>query len=131
VSGMYVDLFRNYSGLEKAIDASVLKYNVISNNIANVDTPEFKKSTVKFDSILSDVIDKNKNAGSTELDSKISSIEPEVVKSNATSMRTDGNNVDIDTEMADLSKNTIEYNALIQEMSSSLKRLSIAINGGR
>lgn len=129
---MYVDLFRNFSGLEKAIDASMLKYNVISNNIANVDTPGFKKSSVKFDSILKDAIDKNKNVGNSEgLDSEISNIEPEVVQSNTTSMRTDGNNVDIDSEMADLSKNTIQYNALIQEMSSSLKRLSIAINGGK
>ncbi len=128
---MYVDLFRNFSGMEKAIDASMLKYNVISNNIANVDTPGFKKSSVKFDTILKDVIDKNKDSNSSDLDSKIASVQPEVIQSNATSMRTDGNNVDIDSEMADLSKNTIEYNALIQEMSSSLKRLSIAINGGR
>lgn len=129
---MVSGIFKNFSVLEKSLDASMLRNKVISNNIANVDTPNFKKSSVEFEDILKSSIEKSKKLDGVTLDDEIKNVEPEVVQSNSTSsMRTDGNNVDIDSEMSELSKNTIKYDALIQELSSSFKRLSIAINGGK
>lgn len=130
---MVSGLFGNMSILEKSLDASMLNQKVIANNIANVDTPNFKTNSVEFEDILKSAIEKKDDSSNNfSLDDAIKDVEPKVVQSNATSsMRTDGNNVDIDSEMAELSKNTIKYDSLIQELSSSFKRLSYVINGGR
>jgi flagellar basal-body rod protein FlgB len=56
---------------------------------------------------------------------------PEIVQEDFTSMRKDGNNVDVDVEMAELAKNSIKYNALIAQMSKEFSRIKLAINGGR
>jgi len=135
---MIEDMFNNTYVLQKALDASWTKNKVISNNIANVDTPGYKKQKVEFESYLTQAIDNkavkgmvtNKRhisvgAGST------SRIKIDVTEDNSTSMRLDGNNVDIDTEMADLAKNNIMYNALVEKISSDLGNIRTAINDGR
>ena len=48
---------------------------------------------------------------------------PTIITDNSTSMRMDGNNVDIDTESSELAKNTIYYYTLIQKISSEFTRL--------
>jgi len=56
---------------------------------------------------------------------------PEVNVISNTSMRTDGNNVDIDVEMADLAKNNIYYNAVVQQLSGYFSGIKSAIKEGR
>lgn len=122
--------------LEKALDASWMRNEAISNNIANVNTPGYKKSYVKFEELLTDAADKFQISGIKKdgrflpigKDSKIS-VTPEIVQENFTSMRRDGNNVDIDVEMAELAKNSIKYNALIAQMSKEFSKIKMAING--
>jgi flagellar basal-body rod protein FlgB len=133
-----LDLFNNKSLrlLEKAIDAGSLRQRVIANNIANINTPGFKKSSVAFESILK----KNLNTGRIPLkysDSRhfgaadsLDAINPTVVKENTTSMRSDGNNVDVEQEMVRLVLNTINYNADIQELNNRLNSLGVVIRGG-
>lgn len=127
---MYTGMFNNMSITQSAINASLLRNKVLSNNIANVDTPEFKRSDVKFEDVLQNIL--NSDNGDSNIDSQLSDVKPEVVKSNSgTAMRVDGNNVDVENEMAELSKNTIQYYTLIQQMSGSFKKLSMVISGGR
>ncbi|MDD4503240.1 MAG: flagellar basal body rod protein FlgB [Clostridiaceae bacterium] len=122
--------------LEKALDAAWMRNEAISNNIANVNTPGFKKSYVKFEELLTDAADKFQISG-IKKDGRFLpigkdrgvSVNPEIVQENFTSMRRDGNNVDIDVEMAELAKNTIKYNALIAQMSKEFSKIKIAING--
>lgn len=122
--------------LEKALDAAWMRNEAISNNIANVNTPGFKKSYVKFEELLIDAADKFQISGIKKdekfipigKDRKISA-SPEIVKEKFTSMRRDGNNVDIDVEMAELAKNTIKYNALIAQLSKEFSKIKLAING--
>ncbi|ORX24250.1 flagellar basal-body rod protein FlgB [Thermoanaerobacterium sp. PSU-2] len=129
--------FNTVDLMSKALDASELRNEVISNNIANVDTPGFKRSDVNFESILNDAINSNKLAGfvtdknhipinSTSIDN----IEPQIVQDNSTSMRLDGNNVDIDVEMSNLAKNQLYYDALDQRVSGELNSLLTAIKDG-
>jgi len=62
----------------------------------------------------------------------IDSVEPTVTQDNTTlSMRLDGNNVDIDTEMASMAKNTIKYNVMIQSLNTEFRRIKSAIKEGR
>ncbi len=122
--------------LERALDAAWLRNEVISNNIANVNTPNFKKSSVRFEELLVGASD-TFQISATKKDSRFlpigkdnkMAISPMVIQENSTSMRRDGNNVDIDVEMAELARNTIKYNALIAQMSKEFGKIKLAING--
>ncbi|MDF2521732.1 MAG: flagellar basal-body rod protein FlgB [Clostridia bacterium] len=128
----------NTKVLEKALDAAWLKNEAISNNIANVNTPGYKKSYVRFEEQLAGAasefqtgsLKKNKNFLPIGNDTRDIPA-PEVLQDTFTSARQDGNNVDIDVEMAELAKNTIKYNALITQISKQFGNIKMVISEGR
>jgi len=67
----------------------------------------------------------------SEIDKKIKSIRPEVIRESDTSVRPDGNNVDIDREMSLLAENALEYNLYISLLSKKVEGLLSVINEGR
>lgn len=139
---------RNINTLENSLKVSSLRHRVISNNIANVDTPFFKRSEVLFETYLKDHLD-NMEKGKVvaeQTDDKlglkttnsrhIAPIKlPEqppflgaVIRTvDDLTMRTDGNNVDIDVEMADMAKNTIYYQAVAQRLNGYFSSLRTVI----
>lgn len=124
--------------LEKALDAAWMKNEVIANNIANVNTPGFKKSYVRFEDQMASAASEFQ-LGSTQKDAKFLPIgndsrsveSAEIMQESFTSVRKDGNNVDVDVEMAELAKNTIKFNAIISQISRQFSSLRNAINEGR
>ncbi len=86
--------FENIDLLQKGLYAATVRNNVIANNIANVNTPNFKRSEVKFENILKDAINGTKLRGYITNPKHIpigpppvDSIQPEIVQVNNTSMR--------------------------------------------
>ncbi|MGE5473445.1 MAG: flagellar basal body rod protein FlgB [Ignavibacteriales bacterium] len=135
---MIEDMFKSTYVLQKALDASWTRNKVISDNIANVDTPGYKKKTVEFESYLSQAVDNKALKGTVTNERHIpvgagnmGGIKINVREDNSTTMRLDGNNVDVESEMADLAKNNIMYNALIEKIAGEFSRLRTAINDGR
>lgn len=116
--------------LEAGLDGLSLRNKVIADNIANVDTPNFKRSDVNFDKILQAAL-ANKDSSSIQLRTTNPvhipavglSAEGFMIQDNRTTFRNDGNNVDIDTEMAKLAENTLHYNALSTALSSHINLL--------
>jgi len=134
-----VDLFSNrvMVALKKELDAGALRQRVIANNIANVNTPAFKKSTVVFESLLKKALER-KPVEMVTTDPRhfsgkplLAGLTPEVNLIRTTSMRTDGNNVDIDEEMANLAANSMQYQAAVKELADRYSGLSYVISGGR
>ena len=124
---MISNIFDSTKVLQKALEGTWTRNEVISQNIANVDTPGYKRETVSFEDLLKNAMD-----GSTIDNSSVDDVEIMVSQDNKTlSTRLDGNNVDIENEMASMAKNTIQYNTLVQCISSSYKRLASAISEGR
>lgn len=125
-------LFNNVNMLEKGLDASWLKNQVIANNIANVDTPNFKSSSVSFEEAFASALNSDsftaKKTNEKHVDFASQSLDATVSTDTDTSDGLDGNNVDIDYENAELAKNTILYNTLIEQVSSEFRKLSAAIN---
>lgn len=121
--------------LERALAAAALRHKVISNNIANVNTPGFKKSDVVFEDKLTEAMSGGRAAMSRthakHLPGRAAGDIPAIVTATATSLRTDGNNVDIDAEMANVAKNTIYYDAVAQQLGRYFTNLKSAINEGR
>ena len=124
---------------ENALDAAWTRNEVIVQNIANVDTPGYKKKTVAFEEYLEDALDEDGFKGNTtdKRHIRIGSSSPEDTKIRIRteyknlSTRLDGNNVDIESEMALLAKNDIRYNTLIQSVSGSYRMLKSVISEGR
>lgn len=129
-------LFSNtISTLENALNYSSTKQKVISQNISNVDTPNYKSKEVSFKSALQNAVDSSMTARRTdarhiEFNGQASS-GITVTSNNNTSFNNNGNNVDLDKEMADLATNQIYYNALIERISGKFTSLQSVIRGGK
>ncbi|MDY6328817.1 MAG: flagellar basal body rod protein FlgB [Lachnospiraceae bacterium] len=116
--------------LDKAADASWIRNEVISNNIANVDTPNYKRQDVEFESYLLAQLEGanssslKKTVAGMDLDSLTSTI---YTDSNSLSYRLDGNNVDIDTENVELASNQLKYQALVSSISNEFSMIKSAM----
>lgn len=119
----------SYSLLKQGIKAATVRGETISNNIANINTENYKKFTVVFEENLKSN-EENVNLNKTN-DRHIATTggagEINVKRDESTSMRTDGNNVDLDVEKANQAANTLKYNALIQLASGKLNNTSYVI----
>ncbi len=127
-----------FQRLESAIDAASMRQKVLANNIANVDTPYFKRSDVAFEEILSQVIGKQTtgvfegkmtNPRHIPINTSYPSPSPQVVTEESTAINNNRNNVDIDKEMSLLAENQLRYNLLIQQVSHDVKMMRIGIQG--
>ncbi len=116
--------------LEKAADASWLRNEAISNNLANVDTPGYKRQEVSFEGELQRAL---KNSRYTSMDSKVSNLRNKQLRPVAYtdyesfSYRLDGNNVDPDTEGVYLAKNQITYQGLTECIGQEFANLQMVM----
>lgn len=131
-------MYNNINLLTKALDASWKRNEVITNNIANAETPNFKKSTVLFEEILKEELNGNKLKGAVTNSrhihingGSIKDLKYKVKTEDHFSTRMDKNNVDIDVEMAERAKNEIIYNTLTSRIQSGFQKIKFVINEGR
>jgi flagellar basal-body rod protein FlgB len=121
--------------LSRGMSAANLRHEVISNNIANVNTPKFKKSDVVFESLLAKEMGLDKKLGLEMVRTHDRHLpipmreraEATVVMDESTTMRTDKNNVDIDTENVELASEQLRYQQLTTAVSNEFSHLKIAI----
>jgi flagellar basal-body rod protein FlgB len=113
----YVDV------LKTAADASWAREEVLTNNIANVDTPNYKRQDVEFTTYLKSALSRS-GGDSTSLTNRVNNINYNDVTmrtytDNSTlSYRLDGNNVDLSTENVELASEQLNYNGLIDSMNN-------------
>ncbi|HBQ86198.1 MAG TPA: flagellar basal body rod protein FlgB [Syntrophomonas sp.] len=123
--------------LQKSLDVASLRNEVLADNIANVNTPGFKRKEVIFEDKIRNAMAGNNSKLNLTDDRHIQAqdnnaqLEPEIKKMDDLSYRNDENNVDIDVESAKMAKNIVLYDFLGQSMSNELKLLRIAITGRR
>lgn len=116
-----------YDLLKTALDVSSLRQKTISSNISNVNTPGYKTNKVVFEKYLNE--SKNsKTLKRTHNNHLASQSEQTIVqKENKFSVRDNGNNVDIDYEMAALSANNIYYDSVISQLNAKFSMLRTVI----
>ncbi|MGO8697644.1 MAG: flagellar basal body rod protein FlgB [Limisphaerales bacterium] len=120
-------LFSNsdYVAAKKMLDVSLLRHQAIASNLANIETPNYKRLDVapSFEAELSQAVASNNPAA-------ISSLRPQLaVDTGAISGRADGNTVLLETEMLKLNQNTVENSLETQLVNTSLGRLRMAVTG--
>lgn len=120
------NVFDYVNVLQKAADASWTRNDVLANNIANMDTPGYKRQDVNFEAQLKQALRSTKFKS---VDARVGAINASELKprvytdSVGFSYRLDGNNVDIDTETTALAANQIKYNGLIASMNQEFMNL--------
>jgi len=140
--------------MTKAMDGLSKRHQAIASNLANVETPNYRRRDVNFEGALQYAIGNARHSGSSvghqasnddalplkttraghiaigNADSTINDIEPEISEAKDMKYRNDGNSVDVENEMAQLAKNTQRYVALSTMQSRSLKSIRSVITGG-
>lgn len=119
--------------LDKAADAAALRNKIIGNNIANIDTPGYKRQDVAFEQDLQRAL---KNSRYRSLDEKVGTVR--LKRLNGTvytdyanySYRVDGNNVDVDNENVEMASNQLKYNGIMQSMDRQFKNLQSVMGQG-
>ena len=113
---------------------SATKGKTISQNIANVDTPNYKAKNVSFKEVFANVKANSLEAYRTEerhINFKSNTTHPGVFNYSNLRYRQDGNGVDMDKEQADLAANQIYYNAVVDRINGKFNTLQNVIKGGR
>lgn len=130
--------FDNIYLMGKLLDAKWMRNEVLSNNIANADTPGFKRADVSFEELLKQRLEQQDILPLATTNEKhisnitsFNDIQPTVFVQSDTTMRNDRNNVDIDKEMVELTENTLSYNIIADQLQRAFQSLSTAINEGR
>ncbi len=140
--------------MNKAMDGLSKRHKAIASNLANVDTPNYKRRDVSFEGALSHAIHEVKGQGSLarrqasndeqlpmrttrsehilmgHAAASIDEVNPEIQEAEELQYRMDGNSVDVETEMVQLAKNTERFNALARMESGYFKGLRSVITGG-
>lgn len=124
------DAFSYVNLMDKALDASWLRETAISDNIANVDTPGYKRKDVKFQDILLDELDstryKDLDQAVKSLNYKDDSLDGEVyLDYPAYNYRLDQNNVDIGQENTEYAGEQLRYLAMATSVSSEFSRFDV------
>lgn len=119
------DIYNYVNILDKAADAANLRNQLITNNIANASTPNYKRKDINFESILQAELSGERTLQQAVKNANydLSILDPQVYTDNSSlSYRLDGNNVDIATEEAYLAENTLRYDTLVDLMNQEYSR---------
>lgn len=126
--------FNNVSLLNVALNASDLRQKAISNNISNINTPGFKVERVSFEDKLKKAMSKEGNEllktdeRHFSVNGNVNDFAPEVIRKKQTSVKQNGNNVDLDVEMSEKSVNELYYSALTKQVNHELSQINYVIN---
>ncbi len=122
--------------VKMALDGLSLREEIIGHNIANADTPGFKARTVTFAKQLRQALDKNETGelhlkrtlrGHIDPDGASGPL-PQVISRTNSTLRIDGNSVDLDLEMMQLAETNIQYQALTQLISRKMALLKMLVS---
>lgn len=114
-----------YMAAKKMLDATVLRHEAIASNLANVETPGYKRIDVAqdFSADLQQAVQSQDGA-------RIAAVQPKlIIDSTATSANRDGNTVQLENELLQLNQNTMAHSLETQLITGTLLKLRLAITG--
>ncbi len=122
---MFIDkAHTNIEFLEKSLQASVYKSEVINSNISNADTPGYQRKVVNFDSSFQSAIDKYRETGQVDL----TNVKP-TTQTESYQYRLDGNGVVMEQEMVELYENATRYDVMINSVNFNINGIKTVLGG--
>ncbi|HPC94863.1 MAG TPA: flagellar basal body rod protein FlgB [Sedimentisphaerales bacterium] len=107
--------------LEAGIKAEGLRQRTIASNMANIETPGYRRLDVRFDELLAKAL---KSSGAADLEK----IEPEIYEPRNTAVRENGNDVSMEAEVGNLVKNSLRHTAYVRLMQKKFTQIEAAIS---
>ena len=107
--------------IEAGIKAESLRQKAIASNIANLETPGYRRIDVQFEQLLADTLN---SKGVFD----IGELEPQLYRPNQTPVKANGNDVNLETEVGELVKNTLRHKTYIRVLNKKYKQLELAMN---
>lgn len=107
--------------LEAGIRAENLRQEAIASNIANLETPGYRRVDVRFEELLDKALD---SAGTIDL----REIEPQLHQPKQTPVKSNGNDVNLETEVGEMVKNTLRHKAYIRVLNKKYRQIELALN---
>ena len=122
-----------YSLLKRSLNVTSEANKVVANNIASVNTEGYKRHYVPFEQVMNNTAssDKLKTTKSKHISGSGNNGKVQVKEDDTTSMREDGNNVDIEVEMSSQAANSLMYQSLVRMVSGKLTSTNSVIKGGK
>ncbi len=131
---------KNLDILHRTLDATTLRHSVLANNIANADTPNFKRTVVNFESALGDALASERpprfeaarsHPRHISFHKKVSytDVRPRRVLDFLTETKNNGNNVDIEEESMNLLNNQMMYQFMSRSVADQFSRMNIVLRG--
>jgi flagellar basal-body rod protein FlgB len=114
--------------LTKSMDMYLLRHSVTADNIANAETPGFKARKVDFEDALSKAVETNEMGMDID-ESALRGVQAKIYENAESEVGQDLNTVDMDKEMADMTKNETKYSATTQTIQKKFSILKYAIMG--
>ncbi len=110
--------------LPDLMNVAELRHRVVSQNLANVNTPGYQRLDVEFEETLAKAM---RGAGGADG----AKVKPKIVADESASQRADGNNVDVDRELGQLNKNAMLFQMYSQLLRSQFDAMRRAIEAPR
>lgn len=107
--------------LQAGIKAEGLRQKAITNNIANLQTPGYRRFDVKFEELLAKLVDPSGNVD-------FSKIEMEIYRPKETPLKSNGNDVNLEAEVGQMVKNTLRHKAYIRLLKKKYSQMELAMN---
>lgn len=128
---MYDRLFGGdrFIAVTRALDAAALRHQVIAHNLANVNTPGFKRQEVQFETELQRALAQKRNPCLPPGYNPLQEVRPRVITITQTSERNDGNNVNLESETTQMAVNALRYEVLARSIGGTFRSLKTVING--
>ena len=107
--------------LAAAIKAEALRQKTIADNIANLETPGYRRGDVRFEELLAKAMDSQGNVD-------VSKVEPNVYQPRNTPVKANGNDVNLETEVGEMIKNSLRHKTLVRLLHKKVRGLDAIIN---
>jgi flagellar basal-body rod protein FlgB len=106
------------------LNAEALRQKTIANNVANLQTPGYRRLDVKFQDVLAQALE------STDKNIDLDEISPEVFQENETPVKSNGNDVNLEMEVGHMVKNSLRYKAIVMMLGKKYQQIDQAMNIG-
>jgi len=106
--------------LQAGIKAEAFRQKAIANNIANIETPGYRRFDVKFAELLANALDSSE-------DIDFSQIEAQIYQPGQTPVKSNGNDVSLEVEVGEMVKNTLRHKTYIRALAKQYSQMDLAI----
>jgi flagellar basal-body rod protein FlgB len=107
--------------LEAGLKAEALRQRAIANNVANLQTPGYRRLDVRFEQLLAKAMESGE-------DFDVEEVEPELYQPKNTAVNPNGNDVNLDVEVGELIKNSLREKAFVRLLNKKYTQIDQAVN---